>query len=271
MSFWKKKKNDSPDVLEAYPERMQIGAIPERRYLRTARFLAVFTFLNLGVLIALGGQFVYTARRADISLSHPRAVYMYAIDTQQKTLKPGAHSETYVPGIQLMVEAVLRDYILKRHTFLWDIDAMKWRWGPTGTIALYSTRDVMQKFGAESTSAANSAQATQTVRDVHLYDLQYLGYGLWQGIFDIFHLPIPDPFNPLCGACSDNAPTCLSCKTQHASKKQRFKVYVRTAFTSPPNQANPLGISIIGYYKLVMPIHPEEKVWDIPSILKPEI
>ena len=39
------KKSESPDTLGAYPEGMQVRALPERRYLKTSRFLAVIILL----------------------------------------------------------------------------------------------------------------------------------------------------------------------------------------------------------------------------------
>lgn len=68
---------EKTDVLEAYPERIQISAIPERRYLRTSRILAIVTFLNMGVMIALSGVFVYLASRLDISVANPQAFLFY--------------------------------------------------------------------------------------------------------------------------------------------------------------------------------------------------
>ena len=43
-------KDDSPDVLGRYPEYMQVKALPERRYLKTSRLLALFIFLNMAAM-----------------------------------------------------------------------------------------------------------------------------------------------------------------------------------------------------------------------------
>ncbi len=273
MAFWTsffRKKTDSPDILGAYPENMQVRAIPERRYLKTSRLLALFVILNVAVLIALSGLFVYYANRVDVSIAGANSLYLFAIDHEQKILKPSEYYRKNVHSLQLMTEAIVRDYIIQRHAVLWDDDEMRRRWNsPQSFVLNYSTPRLFNDFRkGEALQFLNESRSNNVTKDVHLYDLKLLKNNLWHGIFEVFDMPIPDAYRAIC-PCDDNSETCLSCKRQHAIKRHRYQVYLRTRMDSEPTKANPLGITIYEYHLLYMPIHDDEKVWDIPSLLRP--
>ncbi len=265
----KKQKPQSPDVLEVYPEKMQVRAIPERRYLRTSRLLAVMIILNLAMLIAVGGMYVYVARRVDVSIATSRLVNLLAMDVEQKVIKPAEHGQGRANALQLLIEDIVKTYIMQRHSIVWDNDTMANRVGLTGYVAAYSSQRVFEGFQQEITPQLQASRTNGFVRDVHLYELRLVGPDLWQGIFDTFDMPVPDSFRPLCGACSDNSEECLACKREHAYDHKRYKVYAKTNFAGTKALVNPVGVLVYSYSLLYMPIHPEEKFWDIPAVLRP--
>ncbi len=271
----KKKKqavqqNDNDDVLGAYPEKMQIAAIPERRYLKTSRLLAVVTFINLGVLIALAGIFVYLVVRLDVSVANQRVVNLYSMDPERQVIQASEYNTKSIPALQLMMEQAMMDYVLNRHTIIWDVNEQNYLWSGAGAVGQYSTQEVYQAFQIESERAFRETRAKKIVKDVHLYSLKLTGTNMWEGIFDIFDMPIPDMFNPLC-QCSDNSAACLNCKATHALGRQRFKVYIRSDFSAPKTLSNPLGILVKQYNQLYVPIDPKENFWGQPSVLRPEL
>lgn len=271
--FFKRKKRDNlekTDVLEAYPERIQISAIPERRYLRTSRILAIVTFLNMGVMIALAGVFVYLASRLDISVANSKVVNLYAMDPEHKVIQASEHDHLSVPALQLMMEAALRDYVVNRHGVVWDQEAQEARWGIGGPVALYSSQNVYKQFSLESMNALNESRSKKLVKDVHLYDLKQTPSGMWEGLFDVFDMPIPDMFNPVCH-CSENTRECLACKEKNALNRRRYKVFIRSGFNGTESLRNPLGIMIRQYNLLYQPIDSEEKMWNLPPILRPQL
>lgn len=266
-----KNTSNSLDVLEVYPEKVQVHAIPERRYLRTSRLLAVIIIINLAMLIAVGGIYVYIANRVDVSIATSRLVNLLAMDVEQKVIKPAEHGQGRANALQLMIEDIVKTYINQRHSIVWDNDVMANRVGLTGYVAAYSSQRVFEGFQQEITPQIQASRTNGFVRDVHLYELRLVGPDLWQGIFDTFDMPVPDSFNPLCGACNDNSESCLTCKRENAYDHKRYKVYAKTNFAGTKALVNPVGILVYSYSLLYMPIHPEEKFWDIPAALRPEL
>lgn len=274
IAFLKGKELEIPidqDNLEAYPERMQISAIPERRYLRTARLLAILTFVNLGVLIALAGVFAYYAVRLDVSVANRRVVNIYAIDPEHKVIKAAEYNEMVIPAMQLMMEKAVREFIIARNSYRLDPQENSRNWGVGGIVAMYLHPEKYKDFKEEiSFSIENDARRKNVNKEVHIYSLQQTPAGLWEGLIDVFDMPPYDPFNPLC-QCMDNSLECLQCKEKHMKGKKRYKVYVSSAFNGFPSLMNPLGVMVSGFYMLPQIIHPEEKYWNIPPILKPEL
>lgn len=270
----KKKKievsHENEDVLGAYPERMQIMAIPERRYLKTSRLLAITTFISLGLLIALSGVFVYLVNRLDVSVANRRVVNMYAMDPERQVILASEYNTRSVPALQLMMEQAMQDYIINRHTIVWDTNEQQYLWSGSGAVGKYSDRNAYQNFIRETQLLFNDTRARRIVKDVHIYSLKLTGSAIWEGIFDVFDMPIPDMFNPVC-SCFDNSMECLSCKEKNMLGRQRFKVYIRSNFSAPKSLLNPLGIRVVNYDQLYIPIDPKEKFWGIPSILRPDL
>ena len=273
-AFLKGKKTEAPvdqDCLEAYPERMQISAIPERRYLRTARLLAIFTFINLGILMALGGIFAYYAVRLDVRVANRDVVNLYAIDPEHKVIKASEYSEKRVPAMQLMMEKAVREFIIARHSYRLNSQDNNRNWAPGGIVSMYLNPEAYKDFyQAQSPVISNEAKKKNVNKEVHIYSLNQTPAGLWDALIDVFDMPPHDPFNPLC-RCSDNSNECLQCKEKHNKGKKRYRVYIDASFSGSPSLMNPLGVMVNGVYIMPKVIHPEEKYWDIPSILKPEL
>lgn len=267
---FKRQQKNSPDLIEAYPERMQVRAIPERRYLRTSRLLAVIIVLNLALLIAMGGIYVYIANRVDVSIATSRLVNLLAMDVEQKVIKPAEHGQGRANALQLLIEDIVKTYIIQRHSIVWDNDTMSKRVGLEGYVAAYSSQRVFEGFQQEITPQIQASRTNGFVRDIHLYELRLVGPDLWQGIFDTFDMPVPDSFRPICGACSDNSEECLACKRENAYDHKRYKVYAKTNFAGTKALVNPVGVLVYSYSLLYMPIHPEERFWDIPAALRPK-
>ena len=273
-AFLKGKEVETPidqDCLEAYPERMQISAIPERRYLRTARLLAILTFINIGVLIALGGVFAYYAVRIDVSVANNRAVNLYAIDPEHKVIKASEYSIKAVPAMQLMMEKAVREFIIARLSYRLNSPDNNKNWAPGGVVSMYLHPEKYKTFSQEQSFAiSNEAKKKNVNKEVHIYSLQQTPAGLWEGLVEVFDMPPYDPFNPLC-QCMDNSKECLQCKEQHKKGKKRYRVYADANFSGHPSLMNPLGVQVNGFYIIPKIIHTEEKYWDIPSVLKPEL
>lgn len=268
------KKRNSPDVLGRYPEYMQVRALPERRYLKTSRLLAAFILINLGITLALGGIYAYLAERVEVSIMSRKAVNLFYIDTEKKQLFPVEHHQKTVSALQLLAEDYVNKYIKERHTILVDVNEMKKILGGQGIVGVLSERKIVwEKFMVDAKREDALARNKGYVRDVLIYELEYLYGDMWQAIFEEFDMPIPDPFNPLCNECltdEANSPACISCKKQHALARRRYKAFVRVNFNNLKTISNPLGVMIYSYQIIPMVVR-DDSFWDTPRALKPEL
>ena len=268
------KKSNSPDVLGRYPEYMQVRALPERRYLKTSRLLAAFILVNLGITLALGGIYAYLAERVDVSITSRKAVNLLYIDTEKKQLFPVEHHQKTVSAIQLVAEDFIEKYIKERHTITDDDNEMRKVIEGSGFVRLLSeSKTVWDKFIRSAKREIALSRNNGYVRDVQLYELEYVYENMWQAIFDEFDMPIPDPFNPLCKVCLNDEPNseaCIDCKKQHAFNRKRYKAFIRVSFNNFKTVANPLGVLIYSYQIVPMAVR-DDSFWDTPRALKPEL
>ncbi len=275
--FLNNDKEDSPDVLGKYPEQMQVYALPERRYLKTSRLLALCIFFNLAVMILVAGGFVYYADRIDVNIANRRAVNLYSIDSSRQVLIPAEYTEKRIFALDLFAESILRNYIYNRHSIAWNDSVMKNRWGPSGPVSIYSDRkNVYAPFQVKGYDLLQESKTNGFVRDVHLYELKKINATLWEAVFDTFDMPVPDEYEPVC-SCFDNSKECISCKVKHTSRRLRYRVYIRARYRNMPEASkaykliNPLGFMITNYNVLYVPIKEGETFWKIPSDLKPDL
>lgn len=265
-----RKKDDSPDVLGRYPEYMQVPALPERRYLKTSRLLALFIFLNMAVMIAVAGFFTYNADRIDISIANRRVVNLFSIDSSRQVLIPAEYATKNVTALELFSESLLRDYIYNRHTLTWENKEMQLRWDVGGPVSGYSNhKRVYMPFRVSADNLFQESRTRGFVRDVHIYELKRIKQNLWEAVIDTFDMPIPDAYNPLCD-CSDNSKKCIACKTKYTSRQLRYRILIRTSFNGVKTVLNPLGFRVETYNMLYVPVKDKETFWRVPNDLKPE-
>lgn len=264
------KKDDSPDVLGRYPEYMQVPALPERRYLKTSRLLALLIFLNMAVMIAVAGFFTYNADRIDISIANRKAVNLFSIDSSRQVLIPAEYSTKNVSAVELFTESQLRKYIYNRHTITWENKEMQARWDVGGPVAGFSNyKRVYMPFRVSADNLFQESRTRRFVRNVHIYELKRIKGNLWEAVIDTFDMPVPDAYNPLCD-CSDNSKKCISCKVKHSYRQLRYRMFIRTSFNGVKTVYNPLGFMVETYNMLYVPIKEKEIFWRVPSDLKPE-
>ena len=263
--IFKVKEKEIPenqDALGAYPLRMQISAIPERRYLRTARLLAVITFLNLAVLIALSGYFVKYAVKQDVSLNRRGQQQLFMMDPEYKVIQSAERNEARHLALEFVMEQAIRDYIKSRYTVYLDKQkqekSMKY-------VNLYMQGNKLDEFYKhEYFTLTEPAKRKGVNREVHIYSLRKTPTGLWEALVDIFDMQPRDPYNPVC-ECDNNSRECLACKEELNLGRTRYRMYVKAGFYAPKTLSNPMGISISDIYVTPQIVHPKEDFWNIPS------
>ena len=268
--FFFPQKKQTGDILGRYPEYMQVRALPERRYLKTSRLLAVFILVNLGITMALAGLYAYVAERVDVSIMSQKAVNLFYIDTEKKQIRATEHETRRYYVTQFVMEDLIRRYITERHAILWDNNKMKARWDRGSFVwGVSAQKTVYDAFASRSQMELANSRSKGYVRDVHLYELEYMLDGRWMAIFDEFDMPIPDSYNPVCNDCQDNSKDCIECKKKIAFDRRRYKVFIRSAFINTKSIGNPLGFMIYSYQVLPMVVK-DNDFWDTPRALKYE-
>ena len=258
------------DELGAYPLRLNVSALPERRFFKMTRTLTIITTLLAGLMIVLGALVNYQITHQDVSVGHRGNWRFYRIDPEQKRLKRIESLTKSVPAVQIVVEEELMRYLKIRNSTVWATDLMDYNFGASGPIAQFSSAEVFDGFSREARTTLAMTRGEGLIRDVHVYDLQLLRENLWVAIIETFDLPITDDLISEC-VCSDNSKACLKCKTTHAKRHNRMKVWMRTALNRGRSYENPLGIRVTSYEAVFVPIHENATYWDLPPALRPEI
>lgn len=277
----KKTKQDiNSDVLEAYPQRTQVTAFPERVFLKTNRFLVVFTAVNLAITIALSCFFVYMVQRANVIVKSRNTNFVYAIDPLEKTLKPVEGYRTTAKAKDFAMEDYLRRYITEWHSVPYETDKIAQKLNKsTAFVARMSLPQTYEIYQKSQSDAAAETGAKKSIRDVHIYDFHNVYGNLWSGYIETFDLPISNTDISTFCQCQDNSKQCLTCKIKNSNKRERFKIWIRAQFTQYTNKSNPMGIIVTAYNIGYVPIHPDpknpleekEKFWDLPPALRPEV
>jgi hypothetical protein len=268
LSFLKRKEKQIPtnqDALGAYPERIQISAIPERRYLRTTRVLAIFTFLNLAASLVLIGYCIYYAALSDVNINR----HIYTIDPVYKRVYAAEYDKQKVSARELILEEAVSDYIKARTEVNMDINLQKKN---IATVKKFMPEDenILKAYQKEANDLFNLARSKKVNKETYIYDIQKTPSGMWKAVIDVFDVQPESIFNPIC-SCKEVTRECIDCKIKNNRGRHRYWAFVRPYFMSVPSTLNnPFGIKIYDMYLLDKKIRPDD-YWDTPSILKPEL
>lgn len=279
----KNEKTESlnQDVLEAYPTRMHVEALPDRRFFRMTRTLTIINALSVCLVIALSCFFYYAMDNQDVDIRYPSGQNaLYSMDRANKTLtRVDLTTATYSP-IQLMAEEALKNYIQLRHSVVWDKDEMSYRLSPvpppdrsTSLLKLLSSDRMFGSIVQQQNEVIEMLRKEGLVRDVHIYELKHVYGNLWTATVDLFDIPIDrDTLEPFC-MCQDNSKQCLDCKVTYAKEKgpnnrsrhQRLKIWARIGRANRPTHENPFGFSMNSYIVQYIPLHEKLGYWDFPA------
>ena len=120
-TVFKYKEKESPDRLGLYPEAIHTNAMPERRYLWSARLLVILACLSICFNLMLVSGIYLMLPLLD---SGPALFYH---DHTFSSFAPLEKQERPIAAIDLLTESFLRDYVLLRHVVTNDYDELKSR------------------------------------------------------------------------------------------------------------------------------------------------
>ena len=255
------------DILGVYPEAVQTQALPERRFLKTSRTLAITTIILNMLSLMVAGFIFYCLNNLDLVVASPQRSLFLIQDKVDKAVKTMPYNEDRVSAVQILVEDLLLRYLAERFTLPWDNDEAGRLWDKKGFVSTYSDDKVRAVFQKESNRSMQNSRSKGYIQEVHIYDLSYVRENLWKATLEVMDLPVPDPFNPLCDRCIDNTPDCLKCKIEHAIDRHLYTIYLRTHFGKRTLE-NPTGIYVTDFYKIYHPVAPQSPEWDLPIPLQ---
>lgn len=171
------------DKLGAYPEKVHVNAMPERRYLKTSRVMALTATALLcgcfiwGVLIFLLGPMVS---------NQPQ---LYVVNKRFFRLDPVQNDEVLANPNNYLMEEHIKQYIRLRHTIVPDQDEMAYRWSTTSPFKWFSSHAVLSDFENEKNVNLQSLSEGLTT-EVKIYFVEKMMDGIWVAEFDkIEHWP----------------------------------------------------------------------------------
>lgn len=182
--LFSKVDESSNDKLGAYPEKVHVGAMPERRYLKTSR---IMTLLSAGLLCCTIILAFTVYLFSPLLRSDPQ---LMAIDKRFYKLEPVQSKVVLWPASMLLMEEHIKQYILLRHTIVADIDEMQARWNEQNSLLRwFSSEETFTEFRAEK--EVNMARMTEGLTtEVDIRFVHRIDNDLWLAEFDtIEHLP----------------------------------------------------------------------------------
>ena len=139
LSIFSNQQAYTSDHLEVYPQKMHVRALPERRYLKTSRFLVICCLIS--ILFNFAICFIYIRNTGLITTQvynpYMTSTYLFSLDYYNKELKPVERQRRVLDNEDLVIQNLIEDYLTKRYDLLSDVQEMNKRWEPNESLSLY--------------------------------------------------------------------------------------------------------------------------------------
>lgn len=191
-TIFKYKEKDSPDVLGLFPERVHVDALPERRFLWTSRILVIISCISICLCAMLSLAIYVMLPQITVSPKFLR------INEYFSQLEPVQADEIDYPVSDLVTEANVREYILRRYLISDDYDEMISRWRVGSTFYWFSSNNVYKDFiEGEATNNLALYREKDLIRSVDIDWVKPLAYNIWQVQFQTTDISpdFDEPYN----------------------------------------------------------------------------
>lgn len=255
------KDENTRDELGAYPERIHVRALPERRYLKTARILTLVTLMSLLINVALSFVIMYLSPQMTTEIVSGERSRVYQADKFFKEIKAVPGRTVRVNPTRLAVEAEMVRFVRELFTVLPNENDMKYKWHPANFLTLAGSSNKGALAAVERDSFQRLRQGVNT--EVWVHTIHYTGItGLYEIVFDVFFLNNADGVWRVCPCIFQNK-ECTTCLEAEAFAVERYKMAVQPWVQSVRNMHNPYGLQLLSWSLFRLPIYdannPDEK------------
>ena len=173
-TVFKYREKASPDKIGAYPERVHIKAMPERRYLWSSRILVITAVFSICLNMVLASTiYLLLPQRS----SAPRLLYINENFNQLQLLQP---SEINVSAYTLITEEQIINYIMFRYLITSRYDELVSRWSPGSQLYWMSSPSIFKKFQESEARQGLQLQKLKGLeRDVEVDWAHQIARGVW--------------------------------------------------------------------------------------------
>lgn len=234
------KDQKTNDVVEAYPERLHVRALPERRYLKTSRVMAIIAFLSITVNFGLGFVYMKMASSVSAVIATPlsdnaslaeraaRETALYRLDTFNQRVVPIETSEKVASALQLLAEGLIEDFLTLRYNITGSYDELLARFAQDNSLALYSSTPVYEGMKWELEQRLADARKGIT-QQIYIYSIKNVFGNFFEVVFDVFRFSPQVNGFAVC-KCLTKDEACVSCLRKNAQSVQRYRAFLRVNF-----------------------------------------
>ncbi|MBO4519871.1 MAG: hypothetical protein J5787_01555 [Alphaproteobacteria bacterium] len=176
--------DSSKDKLGAYPEKVHVRAMPERRYLKTSR---IMTFVSAGLLCS---AIILTFILYLLSPQLRSEAILLRIDRRFYKLETVERHIVRVPASKLLMEEHIKQYIILRHTIISDVDEMQIRWDENNSMLKWFSGPAAFKSFIDEKRINTVRMGDGLTVEVNIRFVYRISGGLWLSEFEtIEHTP----------------------------------------------------------------------------------
>ena len=255
------KDANTRDQLGAYPERIHVRALPERRYLKTARILTLATVISLLLNIALSFVIMYMSPQMTTEIVTDSRSQIYQADKFFKEIKAVPGRTVRLNPTRLSVEAEMVRFVRELFTVLPNENDMNYKWHSANFLHLAgsSNQNSLSAIKNDAFQYWNRGINTEVwVHAVHYTSIT----GVYEIVFDVFFLNNQGGLYRVCPCIFQNN-ECATCLEAEATSVERYKIAVQPWVQSVRNTLNPYGLKLTNWSVFRLPIYdpnnPDEK------------
>ena len=244
------------DKLGAYPERIHVRALPERRYLKTARMLTIAILMSFALNVAIAFVIMYISPRMTTTIMQGNNSQIFQMDKFFKEVEVVPNSTASLNPIRLAQESEIVRFVRELFTVLPNKDDMDYIWGPAGFLSNAVDLDSLYLWKQSAFDYREQGVNTEVIiRAVNYTTITKM----YEIVFDVFFLNNSDAIKRIC-PCTLQTSDCETCLKAESFKVERYKMAVRPGFKSVREQVvNPYGLSLVRWTLFRLPIYDPEK------------